>query len=172
MLDALSYSRTFTNLSESALIFNLKQVRRYLTESSTRAAIQARVAESITSDTRLVIAHSLGTVVAYEALCAHPEWGVQGFTTMGSPLGIRNLIFDRLSPNPADGLGCWPSSLEWWINVADIGDIVAIEKRLANCFGHKVEDWVVDNGIVEVHGAEKYLAQAAVGAALRRLQNA
>jgi hypothetical protein len=169
MLNALSYSRTFASFSERALIFNLKQVRRYLSESSTRAAIQARVANAITADTRLVIAHSLGTVVAYEALCAHPEWGIRGLITMGSPLGIRNLIFDRLVPSPSEGFGCWPSVLEWWVNVADGGDIVAIEKRLSSRFGYKVEDWLVDNGIVEVHGAEKYLAQAAVGAALRRL---
>ena len=50
-----------------------------------------------------MVGHSLGSVVAYEALCAHPEWPVRALVTLGSPLGIRNLIFDRLVPAPAAG---------------------------------------------------------------------
>jgi hypothetical protein len=171
MLDALSQSKTFAGLSERALIYNLKQVRRYMSEPLTRAAIQERISQTIPPGTKLVIAHSLGTVVAYEAICAHPEWKIEGFVTMGSPLGIRNLIFERLVPGAMDGVGVWPEHLGWWVNVADETDVVAIEKRLANCFGSRVEDWVVDNGFAEVHGAEKYLAQAAVGAALRRIKD-
>ena len=48
--------------------------------------------------TEVIVAHSLGSVVAYEALCAHPEWPVRNLVTLGSPLGIRNLIFDQLVP--------------------------------------------------------------------------
>ena len=169
MLDALSQSKTFAGLSERALIFNLKQVRRYMTEPATRAAIQDRIAQSMPSGTRVVIAHSLGTVVAYEAICAHPEWNVEGLITCGSPLGMHNLIFDRLIPTPVEQTGVWPVSIKWWVNAADPGDVVAIEKRLSVFFGRRVEDWLVDNGVVEVHGADKYLAQAAVGAALRRV---
>jgi pimeloyl-ACP methyl ester carboxylesterase len=168
MLDALSQSKTFAGLTEAALIFNLKQVRRYMTELETRAAIQARVAESLPAGTRVVIAHSLGTVVAYEAICKHPEWKIEGFITCGSPLGIRNLIFDRLEPAP-EGLGVWPGGVQWWVNVADQGDVVAVEKYLKNRFGSKVEDWIVSNGLTEVHGAEKYLAQTATTAPLRRV---
>ena len=169
MLDALSQSRTFAGIAERALVFDLKQVRRYMSEPSTRSAIQDRVASSIPAGTRFVIAHSLGTVVAYEAICAHPEWKIEGLITMGSPLGMHNLIFEKLLPAPKDGLGFWPASVTWWTNVADEGDIVAIGKRLAGFFGPRVEDWIVDNGIAEVHGAEKYLATTAVGAALRRM---
>ncbi len=169
MLDALSQSRTFAGLAERALILNLKQVRRYMADPATRSAIQARIMQNMPAETRLVISHSLGTVVAYEAICAHPEWNIEGLITMGSPLGIRNLIFDRLNPNPDNALGKWPENLKWWVNVADGGDVVAIEKDLKKCFGAGIENWIVDNGIAEVHGAEKYLAQSAVGAALRRI---
>lgn len=169
MLDALSLSKTFAGISEHALIFNLKQVRTYMSDDVIRSAIQERIAHNMLAGTRLIIAHSLGTVVAYEAICAHPEWKIEGLITMGSPLGIHNLVFDRLIPHPLDGTGQWPEGLKWWTNVADEGDIVAIEKHLSNRFGSKVEDWVIDNGIAEVHGAEKYLAQPAVGASLRHL---
>jgi hypothetical protein len=170
MLDALSQSKAFAGMAEHALIRNLKQVRRYMTEPDTRGAIQDRVASRIRPGTKLVIAHSLGTVVAYEAICAHPEWEVEGLITMGSPLGMHNLIFERLLPPPQNGRGAWPASVKWWTNVADEGDIVAIGKRLSEFFGAGVEDWIVDNGIVEVHGAEKYLASSAVGAALRNMR--
>jgi hypothetical protein len=169
LLDALSQSRTFAGLAERALILNLKQVHRYMADPVTRSAIQARITQNMPTGTRLVISHSLGTVVAYEAICAHPEWNIEGLITMGSPLGIRNLIFDRLNPKPGDVLGEWPKNLRWWVNVADEGDVVAIEKDLRNRFGSAIDNWIVDNGIAEVHGAEKYLAQSAVGAALRRL---
>jgi hypothetical protein len=169
MLDALSQSKTFAGIAEQTLIFNLKQVRRYMSEPVIRSVIQDRIASSIPPGAKLVIAHSLGTVVAYEAICAHPEWKIEGLITMGSPLGMHNVIFERLLPSPKDGLGAWPASVTWWTNVADEGDIVAIGKRLADFFGSRVEDWVVDNGIAEVHGAEKYLATTAVGAALRKM---
>ena len=49
--------------------------------------------------------HGLGMITrdprwSYEALCAHPEWPVRGLVTLGAPLGIPNLIFDRLQPAP------------------------------------------------------------------------
>jgi hypothetical protein len=84
-LDALSGSRFFVGLAERALIFDLKQVRLYLTKPETRAEIQHRVAGCIGEDTRVLVAHSLGSVVAYELLCAHPEWPVRTLVTLGSP---------------------------------------------------------------------------------------
>lgn len=73
-LDALSHSKFFAGISEQLLILSARQVRRYLAEPAVRAAAQARVASHVTAYTKVVVAHSLGSVVAYEALCAHPEW--------------------------------------------------------------------------------------------------
>jgi len=58
------------------------------------------VEKVITDQTRVLVGHSLGTVVAYEALCAHPEWPVRTFVSLGSPLGISILIFELLRPAP------------------------------------------------------------------------
>ncbi|WP_424860624.1 hypothetical protein [Streptomyces sp. MMS24-I29] len=49
---------------------------------------------------RIVIAHSLGSVVAYEALHAHPELRPELFLTLGSPLALPRAVFDRLVPAP------------------------------------------------------------------------
>ena len=96
---------------------------------------------SIGDDTRVMVGHSLGSVVAYEALCAHPQWPVRALVTLGSPLGIRNLIFDRLVPaprlRPTAGRvrGRGRGRVRSWVNVADEGDVVALVKDLRPLFG-------------------------------------
>jgi hypothetical protein len=95
-LSGLSQSSFFSGLAERALIFDLKQVRRYINESEIRHAARANIERAVGPDTTVIIAHSLGSVVAYETLCAHPEWPVHTLVTIGSPLGIANLIFDKL----------------------------------------------------------------------------
>jgi hypothetical protein len=161
-LNALSRSRFFAGVTLRALISDLKQVRRYLDEAEIRAGAQRRVADKIAADTRVLVGHSLGSVVVYEALCAHPEWPVQTLVTLGSPLGISNLIFDRLRPPPKDGVGCWPGRVSSWVNVADRGDVVALVKQLALRFGNRVEDHQVDNG-ARAHDASRYLTAVETG---------
>jgi pimeloyl-ACP methyl ester carboxylesterase len=119
-----------------------------------RMAVQDRVSGVITNDTRIVVAHSLGSVVAYEALCAHPEWNVDTLITLGSPLGIRKLVFDILQPAPSNARGTRPK-VRQWINIADEGDIVALEKKLDPLFGG-VDDRSVYNGW-KSHDVKRYL---------------
>ena len=138
-LAALANSRFLADTSERLLIHWLRQVRTYFTDAEIRRQIQARFAEAITSDTRVVVAHSLGSVVAYEALAAHPNWNVPTLVTLGSPLGIRNIILDRLHPAPeqtaAGGVrGRWPGSVTRWTNIADRRDFVALVKKLHEVF--------------------------------------
>ena len=164
-LEALSGSRFFVDLTERALIGELKQVSAYIHDEDIRAAVQSRIAACIGDDTRLVIGHSLGSVVAYEALAAHPEWPARTFVTLGSPLGIRQLIFERLRPPPVGGRGIWPGSVERWINIADAGDVVALNKRLSTLFGDRVADEVVHNG-VQAHDIAPYLTAVETGRAV------
>ena len=116
------------------MLSDLRQVRLYLADPEVRRAARERVAAVVDDATRVLVGHSLGTVVAYEALCAHPEWPVRTLVTLGAPLGIRNLIFDRLQPPPepsGEGLrGRWPGGVTSWVNVADAGDAVALVKDL------------------------------------------
>ena len=171
-LNALSQSKFFTSVSERALIGNLKQVRQYMHDELVRKEIQRRLLACIGADTRIVIGHSLGSVIAYEVLATPPERGnlergIKVLLTLGSPLGIRNLIFDRLSPRPEEGTGAWPGSIEHWINIADGGDIVALNKKLASLFGAKVVDHLIHNGAT-AHDVSRYLTAIETGRALRR----
>lgn len=163
-LNALSHSRFWANLSSRLLIGDLKQVAAYFADQQLRERICNTVCAAITSETRMIVGHSLGSVVAYEALCRKPE-NVVAFLSLGSPLGIRNLIFDRLSPSPlANGLGEWAGRVKQWTNIADKGDVVAVQKRLAPLFGKMVKDVVVYNGS-RAHDGERYLATREAGEA-------
>lgn len=164
-VSAISKSSFWANISQSALIGDLRQVLFYLNDSEIREKVQELVARKISSDTKVVIGHSLGSVVAYEALFRKPE-NVLSFISLGSPLGIRNLIFDKLIPRPhAIGFGFWPSGVKYWTNIADKGDIVALEKKLAPFFSDQVQDILVNNGS-DAHHGERYLTTQEAGTAI------
>jgi hypothetical protein len=162
-LNALSRSAFFAGMAERALIGDLKQVSAYM--GQLRRQIQDRVREAITPETQVVIGHSLGSVVAYETLAQVQPPDVRVLITLGSPLGIRHLIFDRLTPLPADGRGAWPGPVRHWTNVADVGDVVALTKRLSGLFGDRVKDHLVYNGS-NAHDASPYLRAAETGKAI------
>ncbi|MBR8832697.1 MAG: hypothetical protein DSM106950_01300 [Stigonema ocellatum SAG 48.90 = DSM 106950] len=167
-LIALSGSEFFGCVAEKIVIFFLKQIRGYLHDQDLRKQIRHRVAKEIDQDTRVLVGHSLGSIVCYETLCEHPEWPVKVLVTLGSPLGIKRLIFDRLQPSPhADsGLGHWPGSVEKWVNIADAGDIVALEKQLNPLFDGLIEDKLVYNGSA-AHDATHYFTAAETGEAIK-----
>ncbi|WP_234426034.1 lipase family protein [Streptomyces kebangsaanensis] len=169
-LRALSGSRFFANIALRHMVADLKQVRAYLTDPTVRNTVRNRVAAAIGEDTRVVVAHSLGSVVAYEALCALPGHQVRALITIGSPLGIRNLVFDRLDPAPAgprkEVRGAWPGSKELvWTNLAGQGDVVALVKDLRSGFGDDVRCALLATG-THAHDATAYLTDELCGKAI------
>lgn len=166
-LSALGHSRFFAGIAERTLIMNLRQVRRYFIEPELRQAIVDRVKMCVNSNTCVIVGHSLGSIVAYEALCAYPGWAIDTFVSLGSPLGMRGLVFDRLSPAPSAGRGAWPGRTGKWINISDRGDVVAIEKRLSSLFGAGVVDLTVYNGS-HAHDVRPYLSAHETGTAVAR----
>jgi hypothetical protein len=171
-LRALSGSKFFARLALRAMVFDLHQVRRYLTEPDVRSWVQRQVTQAVGEDSRVIVAHSLGSVVAYEALCANPHWPVHTLVTLGSPLGVPNLIFDRLQPAPAPRAdeagprGVWPVGVRRWTNIADSGDIVALVKDLRPLFGEQIRGFLVHNA-AKAHDVSPYLTTPQAGAAIR-----
>lgn len=164
-LRQLAKSRFFKALDGPTGVLKLvREAYLFLHDPAMKQAILDRVGEQVRPDTRVVIAHSLGSVVAYEALCANPEWQVHTLLTIGSPLGVSPMIFDALTPAPVNGHAAWPKDLVRWVNIADNGDLVALEKRLAPRFG-AVEDLLVHNGW-HAHDACNYLTARETGLAL------
>jgi hypothetical protein len=129
-LRALSGSRFFAKLVMRAMVSDLKQVRRCLTETELRWHVRDHAVGLIDADTRVLVGHSLGPAVAFEALCEYrlAAGAAQGpaVVTVGSPLGIPNLVFVRLTPPRPYGWGrgrarkgrrgrMWPIPLMWWL---------------------------------------------------------
>ncbi len=170
MLDRVLQSRALSGLAKHLLIDDLKQVNAYLDDHDQRQAVLDRLAGEMSEDVEVIIGHSLGSVVAYEFCCQAPTTGVKLFVTLGSPLGIPRLIFDRLQPPPTNGRGSWPQRIPRWVNVADRNDIVALRKELASMFERgpddaQVEDRLVDNG-EKPHAGGPYLNSRQTGEAL------
>lgn len=132
------------------------------TEPDLRDRLRARLEPLVTADTRVVVAHSLGSVLSYMALCNHPDWSVHTFVTLGSPLASP-MALGMLDPAPVDGKGAWPR-VERWVNVRAVGDKAAAVP-LADTFGPEVEDVLVDNGH-RAHAPEPYLNAEPTGAAV------
>ncbi|MFB7393726.1 alpha/beta fold hydrolase [Streptomyces sp. NPDC056191] len=159
-------------VAERFLLGVLRQVRRYFGEDAVRARALEAVAARVGPDTTVLVGHSLGSVVAYEALCAHPEWRVRTLVTLGSPLGMPSLVFDKLRPAPQAGRGHWPEGLAHWTNLADRHDVVASVKELAGLFrpadgteGGTLRDVPVDNGW-KVHDLLRHLTARETGSAI------
>ena len=129
-----------------------------------RENIQARMDAAVTTRTTVIVAHSLGTIVAYHALRRHPEWAVHTLLTLGSPLAQPVIASHLDLPAGVDVAGRWPGGVQRWVNVAAVGDPLAAG-GLAGFFGERVEDVLVDNGHRR-HDPEPYLNSAATGAAV------
>ncbi|MEZ0066361.1 hypothetical protein ABIA32_002371 [Streptacidiphilus sp. MAP12-20] len=123
-----------------------------------RTRSQERVAEMVRSHRpRVLLAHSLGSVVAYEALCAHPDLEVELFVTLGSPLAMRSVVFERLLPSPKGG-GAKPPGAATWVNIADRGDPVAVPRSGVSLrFLDVFRDVETSIHLIDPHRAKNYL---------------
>lgn len=103
-----------------------REVHTYLArpDSPRRAAARRTVADAIAARRPdVLVAHSLGSVVAYETLWAHQDHDIDLLVTLGSPLAMPGVVLPRLVP-PASR----PPRVRRWLNIADVGDIVAIPR--------------------------------------------
>lgn len=139
------------------------------TKADLRDRLRARIEDVVDDDTRVLVAHSLGTVLGYAALSNHPDWAVHTFVTLGSPLASP-MVAGMLEPVLVDGYGSWPGSIERWVNIRAAGDKAAAVS-LRGTFGARVEEFRVDNGH-RAHAPEPYLNAAATGAAIAQALDA
>lgn len=133
------------------------------TDPNLRTELRDRIEGVVDGGTRVLVAHSFGTVLSYMALCNHPQWTIDTFVTLGSPLA-HPMIFGSLDPAPVDERGQWPGSVRRWVNVRAVGDKAA-DVPLATRFGPDVEEVVIDNGH-RAHAPEPYLNASETGAAV------
>ncbi|QFR02263.1 hypothetical protein F9278_45885 [Streptomyces phaeolivaceus] len=130
--------------------------------SPRRAAVRAELGRVLEErKPKVVIAHSLGSVVAYETLW-HSPVELDLLVTLGSPLGMPHAFFERLSLGEGndENKGQRPPKVRRWVNIADVGDIVALPRDLPSRFPGIDAHYEVSLGLVASHKATRYLAQS------------
>lgn len=96
----------------------------------------------------LLIGHSLGSVIAYDALweLSHLENStgkIDMFLTIGSPLGM-NYVQRRLAGNEYTAIKKYPTNINHWVNISAEGDITALDRVFTDDFSEMIELELID----------------------------
>lgn len=156
-------------VSARMMIGDLRQVTRYLERGevdqfgdSLDARIRSCFAQEVGAEPAIIIAHSLGSVVAVESLhCQNHD--VPLLVTLGSPLGMRTVVMPRLRPQPPRT----PEGVDAWLNFWDPNDVIVARRNLVKDFGANdrgvyPKSERVDSPGLWTHAARKYLEQPAI----------
>ncbi|MBB4711607.1 hypothetical protein ACIQNT_06935 [Streptomyces luteogriseus] len=157
--------KRLAELLSRLVVATLQDTDAYTSRPARREAVRATVAQAVREHgARVVVAHSLGSVVAYETLHAHPDVDIDLLLTLGSPLGLP-AIMRKLEPEPVDGRGARPPGVRHWVNIADVGDLLAVPRELGGAFPVDVHA-TTDIGLFDPHTLGGYLAAGLTAAAL------
>lgn len=149
----------FSHPIQALAIRLICQVRNYLLVPAVRQCVKRRIDTAIGPETEVVIAHSLGSVVAYEVLCERGQQ-VPLLVTLGSPLGLPS-IMKRVKSN-LDSAVRQPQVAKW-VNFGAADDPVSIRQHLASYYSG-VKDYTLPAGkITDIpHLRSRYLATSPV----------
>jgi hypothetical protein len=110
----------FPDLHASLLHKFLVETYLYLSNPHFIQAVHARIHQQLhTAKPQMIIAHSLGSVIAYNFMIQHPELNIQRFITLGSPLAFR--VIQSHLPQPIQRP---PSLAGDWINFYSADDFL------------------------------------------------
>jgi hypothetical protein len=147
----------------------VKDVHAYLSRPGVQTKIEGGVRKAFDEeDECVVVAHSLGSVVAYNVLArrtGHEPWAVPSLVTVGSPLAVRPIV-EALAPISR------PTGVDDWLNAYDPRDVVALHPLDPTYFPVQpgVENYDgVDNFTDNRHGIAGYLSDPVVA---RRIHDA
>jgi len=94
-----------------------------------QADARARIGRTIAERRpRIVIAHSLSMIPAFDALHHQPDHEIDCFITLDAPLAVPGAVFEHPDPAPVAGTVPRPPRVNYWMNVADPGDPFAVPR--------------------------------------------
>ena len=168
----------------------LKETQRYfLNRDGVATRIRQLVADRLLASWMpgsrlLVIAHSLGSVIAFDTLWelsrqSGSELRVDLFMTLGSPLGLNFMRHRMLNAN-AHGAERYPTNIRRWVNLSAIGEMTALDRSFADDFREMQTLGLVESisdvpdlqtyfrgpDGLNVHKCYGYMANAKTGAAV------
>jgi len=100
-------------------------------------------------DKVLLIGHSMGSIIAYDSLwelhhLENLEDCVDTLLTIGSPLGMH-YVQQHLSGLNNQQVPSYPGNLRQWINVSARGDLVALDRSLADDFRAMIDHQQIES---------------------------
>jgi hypothetical protein len=142
------------HLADERLELHLRDLMRYLHD---RNGIASHTREMLKMPLRaawesgrpvLLAAHSMGSVIAYDALWEmsrdqKDELQVDLLLTMGSPLG-QSYLQRRILGHDRSGIERYPDNIRRWVNLSAVGDMTAVNPCLGKDFGEMVELGLVE----------------------------
>ncbi|MEG3616380.1 hypothetical protein [Isoptericola haloaureus] len=152
--------RWVPGLSSAVLLLFVRDVYVYLTDAEARTTIDAGVAAAIAGDgPAVVVAHSLGSVVAYDVLRSTTPGldDVPLLVTLGSPLAITAVreAVEAVAPLT------WPPPVQRWVALGDPRDLLTLRDLDADGFPLPgplaIENAHVDNPVPGHHAAATVL---------------
>ncbi len=167
------------HVASERMAVHLRDLRRYLNDVNgiaqhTRSMLKVALRAATEGRHRvLLIAHSMGSVIAYDSLWELTHSGrdhveVDTLLTMGSPLGQRYMQ-KRIKGAGGSGFERYPNNVRRWKNLSAVGDLTALDPYLVNDFGEMLELGLVDrfddealfthfrlNGVLNVHAEYGY----------------
>ncbi len=175
------------HLADERVELHLRDLMRYVHDSNgiathTREMLKMPLRAAWESGRPVLLAaHSMGSVIAYDALweMSHDkrdELRVDLFLTMGSPLG-QSYLQRRILGHDRSGAARYPNNIRRWVNLSAVGDMTAVNPYLENDFGEMVELGLVEciddieifnfyrhDGELNVHAEYGYLVNKATAA--------
>ena len=154
----------------------MADVENYLTDTAVRDDVRAYFRDALHGREvpTVMVAHSLGSVIAYDVMREYPGLDVPGLVTLGSPLSIghfrRNLAREGESGNNLPV----PEMLQEWINVYSEMDPLTLGSGIAQYFqgggdeaGRGPVDREAENtGYLDAHSPDQYLRANATSNAI------
>lgn len=157
-------------------LFDVEFVRADGERFKVRQVLRQRLLDQLQAlrqeaDRLVVVAHSMGTMIAYDVLRRCPGCPpVDTLITLGSPLGITE-VQEKLVAEGAKGVDFPAATLRRWVNVYDpLDPVCGLDPRFANDYaavdGRRVEDIRESNWGKWRHTITHYLAGTQMRAAL------
>jgi hypothetical protein len=177
-------------IADENMELHLRDLRRYVKNDNDIAEAARRLAKMPlraawkAGRPILLIGHSMGSVIAYDALWqlsheSDDDLRVDLLLTMGSPLGMHYLQ-RRLKGCRESGKRRFPDNIRRWVNISAVGELTAIDMRLRNDYREMIElglvedieDYVVynyfhQNGELNVHSEYGYLVNRTTAIVVR-----
>lgn len=134
-----------------------RDVAAYLTVPLIRKTINDFITSALTVEPTIVIAHSLGSVIAFDMLRDLPfeTANIKGLITLGSPLGVRSV--QRQFIGALKRPKCLTGD---WLNIRDNLDIVSLNSLDNDHFNVSppIENILMENISENHHGITEYLS--------------